>query len=81
MSNSFEGGTRWTSHFAMPTLLCVDIICVKPSPVKGLAVLLLAHLACIQSTFSQVRDLVWLCVSCGVVHPARCLGVISCGLV
>ena len=33
MASSFEGGTRWTSHFHMPTLLSIDISRVpKPAP-------------------------------------------------
>ena len=47
MSNSFEAGTRWTSHFHMPTLLSIDIICAKPG-LRGLGLLLLAHSCCLQ---------------------------------
>ncbi|KAL1525887.1 hypothetical protein AB1Y20_020715 [Prymnesium parvum] len=54
MSNSFEGGSRWTSHFHMPTLLAVDIICAKPG-VRGLGLLLLAHVCCLQSSFTNTR--------------------------
>ena len=54
MSSSFEGGTRWTSHFHMPTLLAVDIICAKPG-VRGLAHILLAHILCITSHFTADR--------------------------
>jgi len=54
MSASFEGGTRWTSHFHMPTLLSVDIICSKPG-VRGLGVLLLAHACTLQSSFTNDR--------------------------
>jgi len=54
MSNSFEGGTRWTSHFHMPTLLSIDIICAKPG-IRGLGLLLLAHLCCLQSSFTSTR--------------------------
>lgn len=54
MSNSFEGGTRWTSHFHMPTLLSIDIICAKPG-VRGLGMLLLSHSCCLQSSFTANR--------------------------
>jgi hypothetical protein len=54
MSSSFEGGTRWTSHFHFPSLLVVDIICAKPG-VRGLAHILLAHLMCITSLFTADR--------------------------
>ena len=54
MSSSFEGGTRWTSHFHMPTLLAVDIICVKPGT-RGLAHILLSHLLCLTSSFTADR--------------------------
>ena len=54
MSASFEGGTRWTSHFHMPTLLAVDIICVRPG-IRGLAHLLLSHLGCLTSYFAADR--------------------------
>ena len=53
-SASFEGGTRWTSHFHMPTLLAVDIICAKPG-VRGLAQILLAHITCLTSSFTSDR--------------------------
>ena len=49
-----EGGTRWTSHFHMPTLLAVDIICVVPR-VRGLAHILLAHITCLSSSFTADR--------------------------
>uniref|UniRef100_A0A7S3STT7 Uncharacterized protein n=1 Tax=Emiliania huxleyi TaxID=2903 RepID=A0A7S3STT7_EMIHU len=49
-SNSFEGGTRFSSHFHMPTLLSVDIVCARPGR-RGLAAALLAHIACLQSPF------------------------------
>ena len=56
MSNSFEGGTRFTSHFHMPSLLSVDIVCVLPAAgVRGLAAILLAHLSTLQSSFSADR--------------------------
>eukprot|EP00326_Haptolina_ericina_P034958 CAMPEP_0181243250 /NCGR_PEP_ID=MMETSP1096-20121128/42163_1 /TAXON_ID=156174 ORGANISM="Chrysochromulina ericina, Strain CCMP281" /NCGR_SAMPLE_ID=MMETSP1096 /ASSEMBLY_ACC=CAM_ASM_000453 /LENGTH=305 /DNA_ID=CAMNT_0023339593 /DNA_START=57 /DNA_END=971 /DNA_ORIENTATION=+ len=54
MSASFEGGTRWTSHFHMPTLLSVDIVCTKPGT-RGLGALLLAHACALQSSFSRDR--------------------------
>ena len=54
MSSSFEGGTRWTSHFHMPTLLAVDVICVRPG-MRGLAHILLAHLLCLSSYFTADR--------------------------
>ena len=54
MNSSFEGGTRWTSHFHMPTLLAVDVICVRPGT-RGLAHILLAHLLCITSSFTADR--------------------------
>jgi len=54
LSASFEGGTRWTSHFHMPTLLAVDIICVQPG-VRGLGHLLLAHIGCLTSSFTADR--------------------------
>eukprot|EP00962_Isochrysis_galbana_P046989 scaffold19060_cov56-Isochrysis_galbana.AAC.1 len=38
-SNSFEGGSRFSSHFHMPSLLSVDIICamagVTPPPLRS----------------------------------------------
>ena len=57
MSNSFEGGTRFTSHFHMPSLLSVDIICSRAGEgePKGLAAILLAHVACLQSEFLADR--------------------------
>ncbi len=54
MSASFEGETRWTSHFHLPKLLAVDIICAIPG-VRGLSLLLLAHIVCLQSTFTAER--------------------------
>jgi len=54
MSASFEGGTRWTSHFHMPTLLAVDIICARRGT-AGLAHILLAHILCITSSFTADR--------------------------
>jgi len=53
-ANSFEGATRFSSHFHMPSLLSVDIICAMPG-VRGLAALLLAHIACLQSAFLNDR--------------------------
>ncbi len=52
---SFEGGTRWTSHFHLPSLLSVDIICAKPG-MRGLALALIAHIACQQSSFLARRS-------------------------
>jgi hypothetical protein len=58
MSASFEGGTRWTSHFHMPTLLAVDIICARRGT-AGLAHILLAHILCITSSFTADRTHVY----------------------
>lgn len=52
MSSSFEGGTRFTSHFHMPSLFAVDIICAQQATgARGLAHLLLAHIALLRSGF------------------------------
>jgi hypothetical protein len=37
-ANSFEGGSRFSSHFHTPTLLSVDIICAMPGVRKSLFV-------------------------------------------
>jgi len=55
MSASFEGGTRFTSHFHMPSLFAVDIICAQPTAVRGLAHVLLSHVALLQSSFLSAK--------------------------
>ena len=52
--SSFEGVTRWTSHFHIPQLLAVEIICAAPG-MRGLGAILLAHIACLQSRFTAAR--------------------------
>jgi hypothetical protein len=53
-NSSFEGGTRWSAHFHMPALLAIDIVGVRPG-CRGLAIVLMAHISCLQSTFLRER--------------------------
>ena len=53
-SASFEACSRWNSHFQMRTLLAVDIVCAAASA-RGAAAMILAHVACLQSSFVRER--------------------------